>query len=73
LDKNETSALVLASAASTPKSDIAVAGEEGLSSPLGLQKGYRLPDGRDFQGKSKKKKALTRLSPRLLRRDGGGR
>ncbi len=37
--QNETSALVLASAASTPKPDIAVAGEKGLTSRLGLQKG----------------------------------
>jgi hypothetical protein len=38
--QNETSALVLASAASTPKPDIAIAGEKGLTSRLGLQKGF---------------------------------
>jgi hypothetical protein len=39
MGQNETSALVLASATSTAKPDIAVAGEKGLTSRLGLQKG----------------------------------
>jgi hypothetical protein len=42
---NEILALVIvASATSTPKPDIAVAGEKGLTSQLGLQKGWK-PEG----------------------------